>query len=115
MTRCTINGKGCGHGVGHIVPGAVEAHPVVTSSCRNAPVVAQVRDRHVGTALGLAPVPQLRDRLSVSKRPSQRPIRDRRRAGVIDRDGRSKATTPLARNRVTDVAGESGGDLGIDS
>jgi hypothetical protein len=69
MTGRPVNRKRCWYGISRVVPGAIEAHPVVTSSRRDAPVVAQIVNRHIRAALGFAAIPELSDGLPVSEGP----------------------------------------------
>lgn len=55
------------HGIGRVVPSAIEAHSVVAASSGNAAVVAEVVDGYIRAALGLAAVPELGNGLTVSK------------------------------------------------
>ena len=103
VARRSINCKRSGHGIGRVVPAAVEAHSVVAAACRNAAVIAEIVDGHVGAALGLAAIPELRNSLSIGERPSQSPIRDVSRSRIVDGDGRTKSAGPLVGYGVADV------------
>ena len=104
-----VDGERCWGRVRRVVPGSGESHAVVVSARGDGSVVAQVRHRHVRSALGFSSVPKLRDGLAVGEAPGQRPVGDPGRACVVDGDGRLETSGPLVRDGVGDVAGETTG------
>lgn len=105
----SINCERCGYGVGCVIPRSVESHAGVTSSGRNAAVVTKIGQCDIRAALHQVAVPNLGNRLTIGKGPSQRPIADGGGSRVVDRDSGSKASGPLARNGVANMARETGG------
>jgi len=91
-------------------PASIESHAGVTASGGDASVVAQVSHGYIRATLRFRAIPKLGNSLSIGISPGQRPIGDGRRAGVIDGDSASKASLPLARYRIANVACKAGRD-----
>src|SRR5215469_121945 len=103
----SVNRKRRRYGIGRVVPAAVEAHAVVAAACGNAAVIAEIIDGYIGTTLGLGAIPDLGDRLTVGKGPSQSPAGDSSRSCVVNGDRGTKSPRPLVGYGVDDVAGEA--------
>ena len=98
LTRPTVKGKGRRHWIA-AVPGTVKAK-IGIASRGDRPIIGEVGHGHRAPRLGVAPVPQLGDRLSIGKGPCQGPSVDGRAPGIGDRDAGPKAAGPLVGDRV---------------